>query len=78
MRRRPQSQCLLLCQRPLTRLLSHTIPAPPLIRSLGYNKIGDRSACALATILKETKITQLRCAAAPQSVFPPMAACLRQ
>ena len=50
----------------MTRLLSHTIPALPLIRSLGRNTIGDKGALALATILNETKITQLRCATAPE------------
>ena len=40
-----------------------TIPTPPLARSLGYNKIGDEGASALAAILKETKITSLGCAA---------------
>ena len=55
-----------MCQRPLTRLLSHTIPALPLICSLGCNTIGDKGTLALATILNETKITQLRCATAPE------------
>ena len=50
----------------MTRLLSHTIPALPLICSLGCNTIGDKGALALATILNETKITQLRCATAPE------------
>ena len=58
------------CQRPLTRLPSHTIPAPPLIRSLDRNQIGDEGALALAAILNETKITKLRCAAAPECLVP--------
>ena len=51
------------CQRPLTRLLSLlTIPIPPLARSIGDNRIGDKGASALAAILKETKIIILGCA----------------
>ena len=37
-------------------------------RSLGYNKIGDKGASALA-ILKETQVTNLKCAAAPAFAF---------
>jgi len=37
-----------------------------LTHSLGYNQIGDKGACALAAILKETQITKLRCTAAPE------------
>ena len=55
-----------LCQRPLTRLLSHHHRAPPLTRSIGCNRIGDEGATALAAILKETKITHLGCATAPK------------
>ena len=51
-----------MCQRPLTRLLSLTILAPPLTRSLGENNIGVKGASALAAVLKETKITTLGCA----------------
>jgi len=59
-----------LCQRPLTRLLSHHIPTPPLARSLARNSIGDKFYVdALAAILKETQITNLKCAAAPVSAF---------
>ena len=42
-------------------------PSPPLARSLGDNNIGYQGATALAAILKETQITNLRCAP-PQSV----------
>ena len=31
--------------------------------SIGYNKIGDEGASALAAILKETMISNLECAA---------------
>ena len=34
--------------------------------SLWGNNIGDKGAAALAAILKETQITTLKCAAAPQ------------
>ena len=45
-----------------TRLL------PPIPCSLGYNEIGDEGASALAAVLKETMITNLKYAPAPQSV----------
>ena len=51
-----------------TLIYSPTIFAPPLVRSLRHNKIGDKGASALAAVLKETRITHLECAAAPQSV----------
>ncbi len=38
-------------------------PAPPLARSIGRNKIGDKGAIVLAAGLKETQITNLGCAA---------------
>ena len=41
-----------------------TISAPPFIRSLEGNNIGAEGAFALATVLKETQITNLGCAAA--------------
>ena len=63
----------LFCQRPLTRLLSHTVPILPLARSLGGNVIGAKGATALAAILNKTKITDLKCAAAP-AVFAFMSA----
>ena len=36
----------------------------PLARSLAWNMMGAEGASALAAILKETKITELKCAAA--------------
>ena len=51
--------------RPLTRLVFHFLTLP-LARSLEGNNIGDQGASALAAILKETKITELECAAAPE------------
>ena len=45
------------------------MPAPPLARSLWENYIGFQGASALAAILKETKITTLKCAAAPSVRF---------
>ena len=36
----------------------------PLARSIGANKIGDKGTTELAAILKDTKITNLECAAA--------------
>ena len=47
-----------------TRLLSHTLP-PPIPCSLEYNDIGAEGATKLAAILNETKITNLKYAAAP-------------
>ena len=41
-------------------------PILPLARSLGGNEIGAEGATALAAVLKETKITNLKCAAAPK------------
>ena len=52
----------LSCQRPLTRLLSHRVPPPPLAHSLEENEIGGEGASALAAVLKETKIADLGCA----------------
>ena len=54
-------KCLLSCQRPLTRLVSHC--------SLWGNRMGDKGASALAAVLKETQITHLECAAAPSVHF---------
>jgi hypothetical protein len=45
------------------------MPAPPFARSLQENNIGVQGASALAAILKETKITTLKCAAAPSVHF---------
>ena len=53
-----------VCERPFTRLLSLTIPNPPLAHSLRNNEIGAKGASALAAILKETQITNLGCAGA--------------
>ena len=47
----------------MTRL-SLTIPIPPPACSLGGNYIGDEGASALAAVLKETMISNLKCAAA--------------
>ena len=48
----------------MTRLPSHYPCALPLALSLTGNDIGDKGATALAAILNEMKITDLRCAAA--------------
>ena len=61
----PALTCLPLCQRPLTRL-SLTFPIPSLARSVAGNGIGDEGAPALAAILKQTMISNLKCAAAPE------------
>ena len=50
------------------------MPAPPFARSLQENNIGVQGASALAAILKETKITNLRCAAARVFAFVSMPA----
>ena len=47
-----------------TYLPSYCAPTP-IPRSIGSNDIGDEGASALAAILKETKITNLKCATAP-------------
>ena len=49
-----------------TPTLSLSAPTSALARSLGDNKIGTKGATALAAVLKETKITNLKCAAAPE------------
>ena len=41
-------------------------PSRPSLGSLYGNNIGDEGASALAAVLKETKITNLKCAAAPE------------
>ena len=51
---------------------SLAISAPPLTRSLYDNDIGDKGASALAAILKETQITNLKCAAARAFAFVSM------
>ena len=55
----------LFCQRPLTRTCHLTLPTAPIPRSIGSNFIGYEGASALAAVLKETQITNLKCAAAP-------------
>ena len=47
-----------------TLALSHHLRSAP--RRLGWNDIGEKGASVLAAILKETKITDLKCAAAPE------------
>ena len=49
--------------RPLTRLFSLCFH-PALSRRLEGNNIGAEGASALAAVLKETKIAELKCAAA--------------
>ena len=49
-------------------------PILPLARSLERNYIGVKGATALAASLKETKITNLQCAPAPELVFAFMSA----
>ena len=49
-------------ERPLTPC-SLTILAPPLTHSLGGNDIGVEGVSALAAVLKETMISNLKCAA---------------
>ena len=46
-----------------------TILAPPLCRSLGINVIGAEGASKLAAILKETKISKLKCAPPPECLL---------
>ena len=50
---------------PLTRLLSHSSLLSPIPCSLDDNDIGPKGASALAAVLKETMISNLKCAAAP-------------
>ena len=61
----PAPKCLLLCQRPLTRTCSLAAPTQP-PGSLYWNNIGPKGASALAAVLKETQITNLKCAAASE------------
>ena len=56
-------KCSPFCQRPLTLLPSHRPNLTHALHSIGYNEIGDKGASALAAILKETMISNLRCAA---------------
>ena len=59
----PTPKCLLLCQRPLTHACALSLP-PPISCSLWDNAIGAEGASALAAGLKETMISNLKCAAA--------------
>jgi len=43
-----------------------SLRAPPLTCSLYNNEIGAASASILAAVLKETNITDLKCATAPE------------
>ena len=60
---------------PIPRFLSAPVDTPalspspshPLLGSLYGNRIGDGGASALAAVLKETKITFLKCAAIPKA-----------
>ena len=57
-------------RRPEFAFLSAPIDTPiPNVRSLFGNSIGAEGATALAAVLKETKITQLKCAAAPECLL---------
>ena len=59
---------LLFCQRPLTCTCSFTAP-DQLPGSLFWNEIGPEGASALAAVLKETRISVLKCAATPTVRF---------
>ena len=54
------------CQRPLTHLLSHRSHPAHRACSIAHDRIGAEGASTLATILKETQIQKLECAAAPE------------
>ena len=54
---------------PLTRLLSRRAPPPPLAHSLARTETGVEGASALAAVLKETQITNLKCVAARAFAF---------
>ena len=41
------------------------VPTRPLLHSISGNYIGDEGVTKLAAVLKETKICELKCAAAP-------------
>ena len=58
-------ECSLSCHRP--HYHAYALPPFPLhlARSLGVNRIEDKGASALAAVLKKTRITNLKCAAAP-------------
>ena len=65
-------ECSLSCQRPLTCLHSHRSHPAPRSHSFYNNGIGAKGASALAAILKETQITDLKCAAPPAFAFMSM------
>jgi hypothetical protein len=62
-RRRPS---VAFVSMPLDILTLSPFPTPPLARSLESNIIGAQGASAFAAVLKETKITTLKCAATPE------------
>ena len=49
----------------MTRLSSHCHHLTHALRSLCFNELGVKGASAIAAVLKETMITDLKCAAAP-------------
>ena len=59
----PTPERSLSCQRPLTHACALSLP-PTTSCSLWDNDIGAEGASALAAVLKETKISNLKCAAA--------------
>ena len=50
----------------ITNSCSLTVPTLPFVHRLAHNDIGAQGASALAAVLKETKISNLECAAAPK------------
>ena len=60
----PPQVIAFVCQHPLTCLLSD-----PSLGSLSGNDVEEEGATAIAAILNETKITTLKCAAAPSVRF---------
>ena len=57
---------LALLSAPIDTPTLSLFPILPFAHSLEYNGIGAEGATALAAVLKETKITNLKCAAAPE------------
>ena len=70
MRRRPRAFAFVSA--PIDTPTLSLFPILPLARSLYNNGIGAEGASALATILKETQITDLKCAAAQAFAFVSM------
>ena len=71
------SEVFVFLSAPIDTPILSLFPVLSLARSLEENYIGNKGATALATILKETKITNLKCAAAPKAfafVSAPIAA----